>query len=73
MGRLEDAKVTLEDHEKVVERIRDGADDAVDLRGTVVCTLTGHGLKDPERAIKSSPAPVTVDPTIEAVRAEVER
>jgi len=26
----------------------------------VVCTLTGHGLKDPERAISSVPAPVTV-------------
>lgn len=36
---------------------------------TVVCTLTGHGLKDPETAIKQSTAPVvTVSATLEAVR-----
>jgi threonine synthase len=29
---------------------------------TVVCTLTGHGLKDPDRAIASSPEPVKVPP-----------
>ncbi len=28
---------------------------------TVVCTLTGHGLKDPDRAIKSVPHPRTVN------------
>ena len=27
---------------------------------TIVCTLTGHGLKDPDTAIKSSDSPVTV-------------
>ncbi|MDP2690479.1 MAG: threonine synthase [Deltaproteobacteria bacterium] len=27
---------------------------------TVVCTLTGHGLKDPDRAMASSPQPVKV-------------
>jgi threonine synthase len=27
---------------------------------TVVCTVTGHGLKDPEWAISAAPAPVTV-------------
>lgn len=27
---------------------------------TVVCTLTGHGLKDPEWAISTAPAPVTI-------------
>jgi hypothetical protein len=30
-------------------------------------TLTGHGLKDPERAIKTIPHPVTVPATLEAV------
>ncbi|MBI4595909.1 MAG: threonine synthase [Candidatus Tectomicrobia bacterium] len=29
---------------------------------TVVCTLTGHGLKDPNLVIDISPSPVTVDP-----------
>jgi threonine synthase len=27
---------------------------------TVVCTVTGHGLKDPEWAISTAPAPTTV-------------
>jgi threonine synthase len=27
---------------------------------TVVCTLTGHGLKDPEWAISGAPKPITV-------------
>lgn len=35
---------------------------------TVVCTLTGHGLKDPEWAISTAPAPVTIpaDPQVAA-------
>jgi threonine synthase len=36
---------------------------------TVVCTLTGHGLKDPDTAIKQSTAPMmTVEASLEAVR-----
>jgi threonine synthase len=36
---------------------------------TIVCTLTGHGLKDPDTAIKQSSSPVvTVDASLEAVR-----
>jgi threonine synthase len=27
---------------------------------TIVCTVTGHGLKDPEWAISTAPAPVTI-------------
>ncbi|MFI7548133.1 threonine synthase [Micromonospora sediminimaris] len=36
--------------------------------GTVVCTVTGHGLKDPEWAISTAPAPVTIanDPLVAA-------
>ncbi len=34
---------------------------------TVVCTLTGHGLKDPETAIKQSVAPIKVEASLEAV------
>jgi threonine synthase len=30
------------------------------LGGQVVCTVTGHGLKDPEWAISTAPAPTTV-------------
>jgi threonine synthase len=34
---------------------------------TVVCTLTGHGLKDPDTAIRQSDQPYTVDATEAAV------
>jgi len=34
---------------------------------TVVCIITGHGLKDPERAIASSPKPVSVKPDIKEI------
>lgn len=34
---------------------------------TVVCVLTGHGLKDPDRAIKMATQPITVPPTTEAL------
>ncbi len=34
---------------------------------TVAVTLTGHGLKDPDRAIKTAPHPITVPATLEAV------
>ena len=32
--------------------------------GRVVCTVTGHGLKDPEWAISTAPAPTTVTPDV---------
>ncbi len=33
----------------------------------VVCTLTGHGLKDPDTAIQQSTAPITVEAEMDAV------
>lgn len=33
----------------------------------IVCILTGHGLKDPERAIKESPSPPVVSPREEDI------
>ncbi len=36
---------------------------------TVVCTLTGHGLKDPDRAIAEIDVPSPVEPSEDAVRA----
>jgi threonine synthase len=36
------------------------SDGTVPAGSTVVCTLTGNGLKDPEWAISGAPAPVTV-------------
>ncbi|HVW31299.1 MAG TPA: threonine synthase [Acidimicrobiia bacterium] len=38
---------------------------------TVVCTLTGHGLKDPERAISTVDLGVSVEPTAAAVAAQL--
>ena len=35
--------------------------------GTLVCTLTGHGLKDPDNAVKQSAQPVTTPAHLEAV------
>lgn len=39
----------------------------VDKYETVVCVLTGHGLKDPEVVLRKFPAPIEVDATSEAV------
>jgi threonine synthase len=38
---------------------------------TVVCTLTGHGLKDPDRAIAEIAVPSPIDADYGAVRAEL--
>jgi threonine synthase len=35
-------------------------DGAIPRGSTVVCTVTGHGLKDPEWAISTAPAPTTI-------------
>ncbi|MDR4494733.1 MAG: threonine synthase [Nitrospirales bacterium] len=39
--------------------------------GTIVCTLTGHGLKDPDTALSVSYRPVTVPATREGVAAQL--
>src|SRR6202011_6048300 len=38
---------------------------------TVVCVLTGHGLKDPDIAISQIAVPTTVDADVRAIRAEL--
>jgi threonine synthase len=38
---------------------------------TVVCVLTGHGLKEPDWAIAGAPPPVTIPPEAEAVAREL--
>ncbi len=37
----------------------------------IVCVLTGHGLKDPDRAIKSVKRPKAIKPKLEAVLKEI--
>jgi threonine synthase len=38
---------------------------------TVVCVLTGHGLKDPDLAIKSITVPTVIEPGLPSVLAEI--
>ncbi len=45
----------------------------LELEGRVVCTLTGHGLKDPERAIASAVKPVEIDADLDRVLEEIQR
>jgi threonine synthase len=37
----------------------------------VTCTLTGHGLKDPDTAIAQSPAPIVIEPKAEQIFAHL--
>lgn len=37
----------------------------------IVCILTGHGLKDPDRAIKSIKAPKIIKPSLKAILKEI--
>jgi threonine synthase len=41
---------------------------AIDPGGTIVCVLTGHGLKDPDTAGRNATPPVAAPPTAEGVR-----
>lgn len=38
---------------------------------TLVLTLTGHGLKDPDTALESASRPITVPPRVDAVLAQL--
>jgi threonine synthase len=59
----------------VAGALRDVAAGRIPAGSVVTCTLTGHGLKDPDIAIRQSSAPVLrVDATLDAVkRAIVEK
>ena len=49
-------------------RVRDGT---VERGSTVVCTVTGNGLKDPDWAIAGAPAPVTIPVDAEVAAAKL--
>lgn len=56
----------------VAGAIRDIKSGKIPEGSTVVCTLTGHGLKDPDIAIKQCEgALITVDATLEAVKSAI--
>ena len=40
-------------------------------KGNVVCTLTGHGLKDPNLVIQNIAKPVVVDPDLKSILKEI--
>jgi threonine synthase len=42
-----------------------------DKRIRIVCVLTGHGLKDPDRAIASVAKPAVLEPDLKAILREV--
>jgi threonine synthase len=48
--------------------MRDVRNGRIPEGSSIVCTLTGHGLKDPDTAIRQSSQPITVDATEPAVR-----
>lgn len=41
------------------------------VRAKIVCVLTGHGLKDPDRAIASVAKPVVLDPKVDLILKEI--
>ncbi len=51
--------------------IPDLATDKIPVGSTLVCTLTGHGLKDPDTAIQQSTKPLTVAAEMDAVKAVI--
>ena len=58
----------------VAGMMRDVRSGKIRADSTVVCTLTGHGLKDPEIAMQLSSAPavpVPVEPVLDAVRSVI--
>jgi threonine synthase len=41
----------------------------IDKREKIVCVATGHGLKDPDAAIRVSKKPIEIEPSMKALRA----
>jgi threonine synthase len=51
--------------------LKDLARSVIGEGSTIVCTLTGHGLKDPDTAISQSSKPFLVDATRDAIEAVI--
>jgi threonine synthase len=69
LARTEGVFVELASAASVAGLLQSVANGQVQAGQTVVCTVTGHGLKDPDWAVATAPAPVTiaVDVTAAAV------
>ena len=55
----------------VAGALRDIKSGRIPAGSCVVCTLTGHGLKDPDTAIKQSPEVLHVPATLDAIKAAI--
>lgn len=55
----------------ILKLARRGAFKAAGPKTRIVCVLTGHGLKDPDRAIASVEKPVVLEPRAEAILKEI--
>ncbi|TDC67217.1 threonine synthase [Micromonospora sp. KC207] len=60
LAREVGAFVELGSAASVAGLLQQAAAGRVPAGSTVVCTVTGHGLKDPEWAISTAPAPITI-------------
>ena len=56
----------------VAGALRDIGSGRIPEGSVITCTLTGHGLKDPDTAISQSTTPLTVDATEAAIREVIE-
>ena len=56
----------------VAGALRDIRSGKIPEGSTITCTLTGHGLKDPDTAISQSSDPIKVDATEDAIRKVIE-
>jgi threonine synthase len=60
LARSEGVFVELASASSVAGLLASTADGTVPAGSTVVCTVTGHGLKDPDWAVSTAPAPRTI-------------
>jgi threonine synthase len=58
--------VELASAASVAGLLKASAEGLVPRDSTVVCTVTGHGLKDPEWAISTAPPPISIAPDVVA-------
>ena len=60
LARAEGVFVELASAASVAGLLKSAAAGLVDRGQTVVCTVTGHGLKDPDWAVSTAPSPITI-------------
>jgi threonine synthase len=55
----------------ILKLAKNGFFKGIKAKARVVCVLTGHGLKDPDRAIASVEKPVVLEPNTGAILKEI--